>query len=73
MELARDENNRILLRNSSLSTDQRKDGNSYDNNSQSNRLPIFGRDIVDDWSWDREEEEMREANESDSDNEENQN
>ena len=30
MELARDENNRILLRNSSLSTDQRKDGNSYD-------------------------------------------
>lgn len=42
------------------------------NNSQSNRLPIFGRDIVDDWSWDREEE-MREANESDSDNEENQN
>ena len=43
------------------------------NNSQSNRLPIFGRDIVDDWSWDREEEEMREANESDSDNEENHN
>ncbi len=42
------------------------------NNSQSNRLPIFGRDIVDDWSWDREEE-MREANESGSDNEENQN
>lgn len=43
------------------------------NNSQSNRLPIFGMDIVDDWSWDRLEEEMREANESDSDNEENQN
>ena len=43
------------------------------NNSQSNRLPIFGRDIVDDWSWDREEEEMREANESDSDNEKIQN
>lgn len=29
-------------------------------------LPIFGRDIVDDWSWDREEEEMREAHESES-------
>lgn len=43
------------------------------NNNQSNRLPIFGKDIFDDWSWDREEEEMREANESDSDNEENQN
>ena len=42
-------------------------------NSQSNRLPIFGRDIVNDWSWVREEEEMRVANESDSDNEENQN
>ena len=26
-----------------------------------NDLPIFGRDIEDDWSWDREEEEMREA------------
>ena len=24
-------------------------------------LPIFGKDIEDDWSWDREEEEMREA------------
>lgn len=43
------------------------------NNNQSNRLPIFGKDIIDDWSWDRLEEEMREANESDSDNEENQN
>ena len=42
------------------------------NNSQSNRLPIFGRDIVDDWSWDREEE-LRRTNESGSDNEENQN
>lgn len=28
-----------------------------------NDLPIFGKDIVDDWSWDREEEEMRERNE----------
>lgn len=26
-----------------------------------NDLPIFGRDIEDDWSWDSEEEEMREA------------
>lgn len=43
------------------------------NNSQSNRLPIFGKDIVDDWSWDREEEEMREENESNSDDTENQN
>lgn len=32
------------------------------NNSQSNRLPIFGLDIEDDWSWDREEEELRETN-----------
>ena len=32
-----------------------------------NDLPIFGRDIVDDWSWDREEEELRESNESDND------
>lgn len=35
------------------------------NNSQSNRLPIFGRDIVDDWSWDREEEKMREKHDFD--------
>ena len=27
-----------------------------------NDLPIFGRDIEDDWSWDREEEELRETN-----------
>ena len=32
-----------------------------------NDLPIFGRDIEDDWSWDREEEELRESNESDED------
>ena len=32
-----------------------------------NDLPIFGRDIEDDWSWDREEEELRESNESDKD------
>ena len=31
-----------------------------------NDLPIFGRDIEDDWSWDREEE-LRESNESDED------
>ncbi len=31
-----------------------------------NRLPIFGKDIVDDWSWDREEEEMRESSDDDS-------
>lgn len=42
-------------------------------NKSTNNLPIFGRDIVDDWSWDREEEKMREANESDSDNGDNQN
>ena len=30
-------------------------------------LPIFGKDIEDDWSWDREEEELRESNESDED------
>ena len=27
-----------------------------------NDLPIFGTDIEDDWSWDREEEELRETN-----------
>lgn len=27
-------------------------------------LPVFGKDIVDDWSWDREEEEMRERHEN---------
>ncbi len=32
-----------------------------------NDLPIFGKDIEDDWSWDREEEELRESNESDED------
>ena len=32
-------------------------------NKDINSLPIFGRDIVDDWSWDREEEEMREDKE----------
>ena len=32
-----------------------------------NDLPIFGRDIEDDWSWDREEEELRESNETDED------
>ncbi len=31
-----------------------------------NRLPIFGKDIADDWSWDREEEEMRESHDNDS-------
>ena len=29
-----------------------------------NDLPIFGKGIEDDWSWDREEEELRESNES---------
>ena len=32
-----------------------------------NDLPVFGRDIEDDWSWDRKEEELRESNESDED------
>ncbi len=32
-------------------------------NSKKNILPVFGKDIVDDWSWDREEEEMRECHE----------
>ena len=27
-----------------------------------NKLRVFGRDIEDDWSWDREEEELRETN-----------
>jgi len=26
-----------------------------------NHLPIFGLDVIDDWSWDRMEEEMRES------------
>lgn len=39
---------------------------SKDKNS-TNGLPVFGQDIVDDWSWDREEEELRERNESESD------
>lgn len=73
MELARDENNRILLGIQVCRQTKERTVIHMTNNSQSNRLPIFGRDIVDDWSWDREEEEMREANESDSDNEENQN
>lgn len=33
-----------------------------------NDLPIFGKDIVDDWSWDREEEELRESCSSESEN-----
>lgn len=37
-----------------------------------NSLPIFGKDIVDDWSWDREEEEMRESHENDSSDDEDQ-
>lgn len=32
-------------------------------NPKKNSLPVFGKDIVDDWSWDREEEEMRERHE----------
>lgn len=32
-----------------------------------NGLPIFGKDIIDDWSWDREEEELRESSESEYD------
>ena len=48
---------------------QRKRGKSMTNLDKKNvnDLPIFGRDIEDDWSWDREEEELRESNESDED------
>lgn len=31
-----------------------------------NHLPIFGLDVIDDWSWDREEEQMREEHDDDS-------
>lgn len=41
-------------------------------NKPINHLPIFGKDIVDDWSWDREEEEMRESHENDSSDDEEQ-
>lgn len=40
---------------------------------RTNGLPIFGKDIVDDWSWDREEEEMRESSELESVKETNKN
>lgn len=36
------------------------------NKKNENDLPIFGKDIVDDWSWDREEEQMREEHDDDS-------
>ena len=36
------------------------------NKKNENDLPIFGKDIVDDWSWDRMEEEMRESRDDDS-------
>ncbi len=37
------------------------------NKKKENDLPIFGKDIVDDWSWDRMEEEMRESRDDSSD------
>lgn len=42
--------------------------NPYDFYERYHRDPIFGQDIVDDWSWDREEEEMRESHDDDSSN-----
>lgn len=43
---------------------QRKWGKNVENEEyiDVNKLPVFGRDIEDDWSWDREEEELRETN-----------
>ena len=43
---------------------QRKRGKNVENEEyiDVNKLPVFGRDIEDDWSWDREEEELRETN-----------
>lgn len=38
-----------------------------------NDLPIFGRDIIDDWSFDREEEMLREENESNNETDEDSN
>lgn len=34
---------------------------SSDKKKSNDHLPIFGKDIIDDWSWDREEEELRES------------
>lgn len=40
---------------------------SKSNKKNANELPIFGKDIIDDWSWDCIEEKMREKFESDVD------
>lgn len=36
------------------------------NKKKENDLPIFGKDIVDDWSFDKLEEQMREEHDNDS-------